>query len=60
MDSDLKIDEVMFCVNESRPTIYRKMKSGHFPQRIKRGRSSFWKASQVLAYRDGRWKPDTA
>lgn len=55
LNPDLKIDEVCTLLHESQATVYRKKNLGTFPTPIKRGRGSFWRMSDVVAYQEGRW-----
>ena len=48
----LRMDEVRKIVPLSRPTIYRRIKSGDFPAPMKDGRCSLWQESKVREYAD--------
>ena len=56
-DRLIKLPEVRKRTGLARPTIYKKMREGIFPQKQKRGVSTFWKESEINAYVDGTWKP---
>lgn len=51
-DNLLRLAEVRKIVPLSRPTIYRRIKSGAFPAPVKDGRCSLWEESKVRAYAD--------
>jgi len=50
IDPLIKLKHVCVLVNESKPTLYRKMKISKFPRPTKRGHQSFWRLSQIEAY----------
>lgn len=49
----LRLADVQKIVPLSRPTIYRRIRSGVFPAPLKDGRCSFWEESKVRAYAAG-------
>ena len=49
-DNLLRLAEVIKIVPLSRPTIYRRIKSGAFPAPVKDGRCSMWEESKVREY----------
>ena len=51
-DNLLRLEEVRKIVPLSRPTIYRRIKSGAFPAPVKDGRCSLWEESKVREYAD--------
>ena len=53
----IKIKEVCKRVGFARPTIYKKMREGVFPKKVKKGVSTFWKELEINAYIEGTWKP---
>lgn len=51
----MRLPEVMRVTGLSRPTIYRHMKAGTFPQRVKlTERTSAWVASEVNSWLESR------
>lgn len=57
LNPDLKLEEVCALLNESRATVYRKIKLRLFPPPTKRGRGSFWTMDVIRAYQQGTWTP---
>jgi len=56
LNPQIKMHLVCLLADESRANLYRKIKCGTFPPPLKRGRSAFWKYSEVDAYLNGEWK----
>ncbi|MDB5855090.1 MAG: hypothetical protein JWR22_3131 [Herminiimonas sp.] len=54
-DPELKIYHFSTLAQESVQTLYRKMANGLCPRPMKRGRSSFWKLSEIETYMSGGW-----
>ena len=56
LDPGLKLKQMCALLQESRSSVYRKIKMGIFPQQIKRGKGSFWLLSQIEEYSAGKWR----
>lgn len=57
----LRINEVVVMVGLAKSTIYKLISEGRFPKQIHRtARASTWKLSEVQAYIDGTYAPNSA
>jgi len=50
VDRLLRVKDVSEIVSMGRSTIYRLVKKNQFPRPVKRGRSTFWRESDIQRY----------
>ncbi|GEB79254.1 hypothetical protein DDE01_06690 [Desulfovibrio desulfuricans] len=57
MDRLLRLNAVLELVPVASSTWREWSRSGKAPAKVKRGRSTFWRESEVLAFISGAWNP---
>lgn len=58
MDRLMKLDDVLRIVPVSSTTWRNWSRVGSAPQKVKLGRSTFWRESDIRAFIAGEWKPE--
>ncbi len=57
VDPTVRMAFVAYYLGESESNLYRRRADGQFPTPIQRGKGTFWRMSDLDAFKTGTWKP---
>ncbi len=57
VDPTVRMAFVAYYLGESESNLYRRRADGQFPTSIQRGKGTFWRMSDLDAFKAGTWKP---